>query len=399
MAAAAAGHLIKRGLLGRYIRRASAPAPDYAACRGAVSTWVQRAFATTRCGGASSGFHIFDGWGLPYPEVTGYLIPTLLRAAQRSEPGNAAALLALAYRAGDWLAETRLPGGAICRKVWYQGNTAPSVFNTAQVIDGWCALAQHSRDERWLALARESADWMRAEQEVDGSWVRSAFNGIGHSYYARAAAPLAALGVLAGDKRCVQAARKHFDWVLANQTSDGWFDHTAFGHPEVSTSHNIAYVFEGLLDGAASLNEERYVASAERGARVLRELFEQSGRLPGAFAPNWAARARWRCVTGEAQLALVWCRLSEMTGETAYWNAAIQLAHDVRRTIEVRADWPDVSGALPGSFPRWGQYDPFRYPTHAAKFMLDLLSALEDRGGWSAHEPKATAAPVEAVRR
>jgi hypothetical protein len=396
--AAVARQLAKRGLLGKFVRRDSPPAIDYGNCRRAVLTWVQRAFAATRCGGASSGFHIVDGWGLPYPEITGYLIPTLLHAVERPDVWQRNEITALAYQAGDWLAETRLPSGAICRKQWYPGNTTPSVFNTAQVIDGWCALARHSHDARWLELASKSADWMLSEQEANGSWVRSAFNGIGSSYYARAAAPLAGLALLTGEERYARAARRHFEWVLAQQASDGWFDRTAFGYPETSVTHTIAYILEGLLDGAASLGEGRYVAAAERAARVLRSLYERRGRLPGAFGAHWAPRARWRCITGEAQLAMVWCRLSKITGDVSYRNAAVGLALDIRRTIELRADWPDVSGALPGSFPRWGDYDPYRYPTHAAKFMLDMLSALEEGGDWCVHEPEPSANTSVATR-
>jgi hypothetical protein len=54
----------------------------------------------------------------------------------------------------------------------------------------------------------------------------------------------------------------------------------------------------------------------------------------------------------------------------------MRIADQVRRTIEIRDDWPDISGAVPGSWPRWGDYDRYAYPTHAAKFTLDLLAEL-----------------------
>jgi len=36
----------------------------------------------------------------------------------------------------------------------------------------------------------------------------------------------------------------------------------------------------------------------------------------------------------------------------------------------------EISGAMPASSPPWGEYDPFGYPTHAAKFTLDLFALL-----------------------
>jgi len=42
----------------------------------------------------------------------------------------------------------------------------------------------------------------------------------------------------------------------------------------------------------------------------------------------------------------------------------------VRRTLVMDGD-PDVRGAVKGSFPVDGEYDPWVYPNWAAKFMVD----------------------------
>jgi hypothetical protein len=81
-------------------------------------------------------------------------------------------------------------------------------------------------------------------------------------------------------------------------------------------------------------------------------------------------------VTGDAQVGVVWLALSRATGDTRYHDAARRLAEQVRMTIEVREDWPEISGAVPGSWPRWGDYDAYSYPTHAAKFAIDLITGL-----------------------
>ena len=35
------------------------------------------------------------------------------------------------------------------------------------------------------------------------------------------------------------------------------------------------------------------------------------------------------------------------------------------------------SGALPGSYPIWGTYAPFKYPCWATKYLIDLLLLVE----------------------
>ena len=75
-------------------------------------------------------------------------------------------------------------------------------------------------------------------------------------------------------------------------------------------------------------------------------------------------------------MAISWCLLGRVTGDAAYRKAAEAVAASLQRRVRIVADWPEVSGAIPGSSPPWGEYDPFAYPTHAAKFTLDLFALL-----------------------
>jgi hypothetical protein len=366
--------LAVRGRLIRAVKRGPLPADPDAAAQSLLA-WLRQAFVAGGGDAAAASYTMVAGWTAPYPEITGYCIPTLLDYGARARDES---LIDLAHRAGHWLASTRLPGGAICRKQWHPDNTTPSVFNTGQVLDGWCALARvdSAHPGRWLRLGREAADWLVSEQEPDGTWKRHAYNGLAHAYYTRVAGPLAVLATMVGEARYADAARLHVEWVLRQQDADGWVHRAAFARSEAPTTHTIAYVLEGLLTAGAALDEPRYVEAADRAARALRRIFERRGSLPGRFDTGWREAAKWRCVTGDAQIGLVWAQLARTTGDAAYHEAATQMADHVRHAIELRADWPEISGALPGSLPRSGDYDRYAYPTHAAKFGLDLFAAL-----------------------
>jgi glycosyltransferase involved in cell wall biosynthesis len=370
------GGVLGRGRLAAYLLTRGAPATNEMWVAEMLG-WLDLAFAAGVDGGVAANYHVVRGWAASYPEVTGYLIPTLLEySVTRRDP----ALRERARRAGEWLARTRLPGGAVCRKQWFEGNTAPSVFNTAQVIDGWCALERAAvppvDDSSWLALARRSGDWLLTEQEVDGSWVRNAFNGIPHTYYARVAAPLAQLARESGDSRYAEAAHRALDWVVSRQTRSGWFQDAGFTSHDPPTTHTIGYVIEGLLTGAALLGEPKFADAAARAADHLLSVYSAARSVPGQFAAEWRSRSRWRCLTGDAQVAGAWALLYRRTGDTRYHRAAAAMADDIRDTVRVTAHWPEISGAVQGSSPPWGDYDSYAYPTHAVKFSLDLLTAL-----------------------
>ncbi len=339
----------------------------------ALLEWTRRAIAAGDRGGASAGYDLVGGWDAPYPEITGYFVPTILAWSDATRDSS---LAAMAGAAGDWLVQTALPSGAICRKQWTPTNTTPSVFNTGQVLDGWCALLERTGEARWRDAATRAAEWLLAEQDADGAWRRSAYNRVAHAYYTRVSWPLARLGLLVGEPRFVAAARRHLDWVLARQERDGWVRDAGFTPDEVPTTHTIAYVLEGLVEAGALLGDHRYVRAAERGAAAMRRVFRERGYLPGRLGEGWTSRERWRCLTGDAQTGLVWARLSAVLGRDEYRASAGAIADQLRRAQRIRPDWPDISGALQGSAPHWGDYDSYRFPTHAAKFMLDLILAL-----------------------
>jgi len=368
-----AAQLATRGRLHVAMRRGTPPV-DLAGTRVRLIEWLRRAFVAGGGDAAAASYSLVLGWGGPYPEITGYCIPTLLDAGRAlGDPS----LAALAERAGHWLARTRLPSGAICRKQWTPSNAAPSVFNTGQVIDGWCALAGASTDPVWATLARESGLWLLGEQRADGAWDRSAYNGIPHTYYTRVAAPLASLAVMTGDSRFADSARRQLDWTLRQQDPDGWFRLAGFTADDVPTTHTIGYVIEGLVAAAGLLDAPEYTAAAERAARPMLEAFTRRGFLAGRFDRGWREATDCRCVTGDAQVGAVWARLARLTGDDAYHDGAVRIAEQVRLTIDVRDDLPELSGAIPGSMPRWGDYDPYAYPTHAAKFALDLIALVQ----------------------
>jgi uncharacterized protein YyaL (SSP411 family) len=335
--------------------------------------------------GTSAGYSIVDGWLPPYPETTGYIIPTFLDYATETDSEE---LRARALEMAAWEVEVQLPSGAV-RSGVLDGSPksqAPAVFNTGQVILGWCRAYEESREIAYLQAAGRAGDWLVDAQQGDGAWrVGSAETStVAHAYDARTAWSLLELGQLTGCDRYRRAALRQLDWVLSQQRANGWFaSNTFFGrghrwqHP---FTHTIAYVVEGLVGAWQVHSNDRYIEAVERTLTALQSRISPDGFLAGHFDDTWGSDANYCCLTGNAQLAGVLFRMSVITGSKEYLADACRLNDYVKTTQLLTVRHSGLRGGVKGSHPIDGLYSPFVYVNWAAKFFADALM-LERRVG------------------
>jgi len=169
------------------------------------------------------------------------------------------------------------------------------------------------------------------------------------------------------------AAIHNCDWALSQQRQSGWFACNAFADGETPLLHTIGYVVEGLVGVGELLGVERYTRAAMSCLAPLVELQQSRGKLFGRYDENWRATVSWRCLTGEAQIALVLLRLARVTGEKTYSEVAQSLLKRLAQLQDLSDRHPESYGAIAGSQPLWGGYGPFNYLNWAAKFFMDAL--------------------------
>jgi hypothetical protein len=139
-------------------------------------------------GGIAAYYSLLRGYAEAYPEVTGYIVPTLYDFARLT--GNEAAHNA-AERATHWLLSLQMLTGAFPGGL-YGGEAEVSVFNTGQILQGLVrAWGETNRaDIRDAALA--AGDWLVRVQQADGSWSGpGAYQRVAHTYYSMVAWALA----------------------------------------------------------------------------------------------------------------------------------------------------------------------------------------------------------------
>ncbi len=361
----------------RHLYSYVAPTIPTADALRSVVDWIFRAQRPD--GGIAAYYSLLTGYSESYPEVTGYIIPTLYDFGQLT--GDRAARHA-AYLATDWLLSLQMPSGAFPGGLHASDGgpdhkAQPSVFNTGQILQGLVRAHIETRNAKILKSAVAAGDWVAEIQQADGSWTGlAAYQGTAHTYYSMVSWALAQLAAESGDPRHAAAADRNIDWVLAYVQPSGWIDGINLrGHP--AYLHFIAYVIQGTLECGILRRRDDAIQAAAKPAWVLLRKFETHKRLLGTYEPDFKGGQRFACLTGNAQMSCIWLRLFEVTGDLRYLNAALKMNEMLKQLLPAKGR-RGVVGGVAGSYPIWGAYQPMRFISWGCKFLADALM-LEQR--------------------
>jgi uncharacterized protein YyaL (SSP411 family) len=365
--------LLVRCVVSDLARRAS-EIRDLDTHAAAAVNWLGTAQDASKDGGVALRYSIVKGWDVSYPETTGYIIPTFIDYGQSSKDNT---YVERARKMADWLLSIQQNDGS------FRGGPLGSgydsfAFDTGQIVFGLVKTHQVADSNTYLEAATRAGDWLVRSQEDDGAWGKFGYHSIPHAYYTRVAWALAELAVLTGEARFETASVKNVEWALSRQLKNGWFDSCGFTRPghEAPYTHTIAYAIRGVLETGQALRRERFVEAAKRSADALLPLIKSNGSYAARYDRDWKPRGADSCLTGNAQLALVFLRLYEMTRKIDYLEAGKALNHFL--CTRQRLTGPcAIRGAVAGSYPIWGRYQRFAFPNWAAKFAADswLLEA------------------------
>lgn len=343
---------------------------DHDRIRAAVE-WLSTAQDATDDGGVSLRYSLFFGWSPSYPETTGYIIPTFLNYARLT---GSSEYLSRAIRMGDWEISIQNNDGS------FSGGPLGSrlgkfVFDTGQIVFGLVRLYNHGKDEKYLDAAVRASDWLVSVQDKDGSWSSYTYNNIPHSYYSRVAWGLAEMSVLTKNRIYEDASRKNIEWVLRNQHTNGWINKTGFTLESYAYpyTHTIAYTIRGVLETGEALKEDRYIKCALRSAYQLLHSMNSDGSFSATFGPNWEQCSNFSCLTGNAQISIIFSRFFEILGEKKFLMAARKINNFLKDRQLLSPKDKRIRGAIAGSYPIWGAYQRFAFPNWAAKFFVDAL--------------------------
>lgn len=341
----------------------------------AAVNWLCRAQDVCEGNGVSSVYSFKSGWGVAYPETSGYIIATFLAYADVS---NKEEYVNRAIQLADWEIAIQAPSGGVLSNPLY---SYTRVFNTGQVILGWCALYEKTREKKYLEAASRAGEYLLRIQDPDGCWQQDTYCGA-RTYHARVDWSLLRLTSLTGEKRFSASAIKNLRWVLKQQQVNGWFTNCGFNN-DFPIMHVIIYTLRGLLEShlidTAATGHLNIIDAVSRAADALCDAAERytvnstPWMISTSFDADWKSRDAHSCLTGNAQFACFLFRLAATTGNSRYRTVAERVLQVTERTQLLNTTFAEVNGALPGCYPLYHGYHPNSYPNWATKFLADAI--------------------------
>ncbi len=346
----------------------------------AAAQWLEQAQDATSDDGVTGRYGLTSGWTSSYPETTGYIIPTLLQLADESGDRR---FYDRAERSVEFLLGLQLQNGAFPGGEVHENVDNPSPFNTAQIVNGLIAWHKVSGCQRTEESLRRAGDWLVSVQDDDGAFRHHFYNDEASTYSAHLSCWLAELGEHFGNQHYLAGAHRHMDWVLQHYDAKAaWFDLCGFDtlqHADREAfTHTIAYTIWGVLYCGRVFERNDLISAARQSARKIAHRLELSRTLPGILNFEAKGNKDFVCLTGSAQMALIWMELFELDGDLWWLNPAFKAIDEVKRAQFMDNSNAAIRGGIAGSHPVWGPYIRNALPNWAPKFFIDAVLKKRD---------------------
>lgn len=333
-------------------------------------TWLKSSLLVNESQGSSAYYHLLKGWSPAYPETTGYLIPTLL---DYDPIFPELQLQTLAQNCVKWLLSIQLENGTL--KGGLQ-NSSPIVFDMAQILLGLTNMYQNFPSNQLKQAILTLYKALTSSMNEDGTWNKwnytEAFTPL---YYTRIMWPL----ILANQLLEIEHTNKLKDvlqkYLIRAKQSPG-LEEWAFQPDAPAFTHTIAYTLRGFFEAGQLLENSVYQEFVIDQLNKLCIEFDHRGTLAGAYQGNWRGNYGFQCLTGNAQLSILYNKIYILTEDKKHLNMAEALFYPL---LKKQFLWgpKGIRGGLPGSWPIWGPYQSLRIPNWGLKFFLDAYLALK----------------------
>ncbi|MCP4633953.1 MAG: hypothetical protein GY855_13595 [candidate division Zixibacteria bacterium] len=335
--------------------------------------WLCRAQDAGSDDGFSRAFSLIDGWDHSYPETTGYIIPTFLDYAGYTGKDE---IKKRAIKAGDWLIEQQFPEGGIPAGTTATTPRVPTIFNTGQVIFGWVDIYKHTKREQYLDALSRACYWLTDVQDANGAWTKhgsvvATYNV--NTYNTRTAWALLKGAEISKNEDFRKAAIKNVEWALTQKNKNGWFENNCLTDNKQPFTHTIAYTIRGILEIGMMTGNDEFINIAVNSATKVLDSLDNNGFLAGRYDCKWNPTVAYSCLTGDCQMAIIWCKLYELGNGEHFLEGAKRIIDFVCSTQNLNNKNLGRRGGIKGSFPLDGEYGRYEYPNWAAKFFVDAL--------------------------
>lgn len=302
-------------------------------------------------------------WKPSYPETSAYAIENFfLRNVHFPETQHT-----ISFQIGDWLLEQQSADG-----FFYSGlkKQKPSLFNTAQIIEGLSLLYQNQQNEKYYNSILKAHRWFISQIREDGVWQEGLYV---HAwfpvYYAHALWKYLQIDLKYFDGENLGLLTKSYVHLFDKAQRD-LFSNSGFYPNKPSLSHTLAYSLEGLLECAKILQNVKHIHWIYDTLFEFSERSSGGKKFPARFLNNTTWDASFICTTGHAQFASLFYWAYEAKNASWAFDTAEHLLQSLV-DIQFMNTCAGIRGAFPASYPIWKPYFPFRIVNWTQKFFLD----------------------------
>ena len=120
------------------------------------------------------------------------------------------------------------------------------------------------------------------------------------------------------------------------------------------------------------LEDQQYISAVNKAMDSIAAEISPDGFVPGSFNKDWKGNNSYSCLTGSAQLAIIFFTLAQLQNSECYFKLGTKINTYLKSKQNIASNNLNIRGAIAGSYPIWGRYIHFCYPNWAAKFFVDL---------------------------
>ena len=335
--------------------------------------WIKK--SETKYGGSSAVYNPILGWSKPYPETTGYLIPTLIQFSEIYKSPNE---FDLAIRFGDWLLSIQNENGSWNSGTYPNKKGNDSIFNTGQILRGLISLWRATKDNKWLISSEKGLLWLTKGMNENGLWdAKDYLADFTPSYYTHVYWPMLEVNSELNSKEIKMLVKKGLNSILLRIKENGVIANWGFRNSYPAFTHTIAYTIRGIQECGRLLNEPSMMNKVQSALDKLLRISElRGGNLPGLIDENWNISQKFICLTGNLQIAKCLLIEESRSNDLRLVNGAARMIDVACRHQKINFILPGIKGGVAGSYPFYGKYMRFRYPNWAVKYLCDAIIIL-----------------------
>ena len=347
--------------------------------------WIKNAQDAFPDGGISRAFNLHGenlksnkvGWQLSYPETSGYILPSLIEANKFLFDKD---LDHRINRLGDFLIQMskdgKVRGGSLNKIENY------SIFDTGQVLRGLIDYYKIRNNGKILKNIKKCSDYILESELEDTGKFRAdnlAKNSIKYidndTINIYVVPPLIQAGEILNDEKYKDLSKRILAYTISKQKMNGYFENSDFYSNNNTLTHNIGYILEGLIETAHHLNDLSIIDKTDITLKKLCELIDDKGNINSRYSDNWQTASKDNCLTGSSQIAISLLKSNNIKKNDNFRKKALLILDNLKTyQNNYLENFGGGIGAMWGSWPINGNYQPYEAINWANKFFIDLIN-------------------------